>query len=636
MTSVTISTTFTYDNGRDAGGGDYGSYKPKHRCGDESQDIGGCPKGKSGNPNIDAVLDNMAIPEGIKDMLRKLLAMEGEMLPSEANAVNTMQKFQNDHKDKLGLISYDQLKDVASGKTDQINGVKVPDDVKEAAKAYVANNGALFDKVESAVTGKHDSLLSAADADKVDRSQLSRAPTIAGTSPESFMCACANGHISPNEPEEYDAVKTMGKFQKDNDIGLISYDQMKKIASGELTELNGKKIPEDVRDAAKTYVADHGALFDKVESANDGKHDSQLSAGDADKAIKNGSVAVPPMSEKGAVDTIEKFQKDGGPNLISADEMQGIAKGEITKLGGKEVTPEVRAAAQTYMANHGALFDKIEAAMDGKHDSKLGSGDPQKARDKGISLSDRVPGEHKGEHKGRPGGDGPLKIEIDISGKDGKSHYSIDLGGPPSHHGKPGPGEQRSAADTRAVETIEKFQRDGGPGLISYDDLKGIASGDIKKLGGKEVTPEVKAAAQAYVADNGALFDKIESAATGKHDSQLSADDASRAREKDQVGMSDGKAVDTVAALQNDPKAMLEHGMKPGDMLSFDHMKEMADKGTLNGRPVSNDLKMAAEAYVADHGALFDKVESATTGKHDSLLSAGDAKQAHEKNLLGA
>lgn len=636
MTSVTISTTVTYDTDTTGGGnnGNYGNYGQHQPPGDDSQDIGGQGNNKGGNGSVDAVLNNMNIPEGIKDLLRKVLAgSSGENLPSEASAVDTMQKFQNDHKDKLGLISYDQMKDIASGKTDQINGVKVPDDVKEAAKTYVANNGALFDKVESATNGKHDSQLGAGDPDHLDRSQLSQQPTQAGTGPDSFMRACANNHISPNEPEEYDAVKTMGKFQKDNDIKLISYDQMKDIASGKTTELNGKAIPDDVKDAAKAYVANNGALFDKVESATDGKHDSQLSAGDSEQAVKKGIVDVPPMSEKSAVSAMEDFQKNGGPGLVSYDQMKDIASGKISQLGGKDITPEVKAAAQAYVANNGALFDKIESATDGKHDSQLGAGDPEQARNKGISLSDQVPGNNNNLNLGP---NDSLHINIDISGgnQGGNQHYSFDVSGQQPPGGQSPAGGQNSASDTKAVETMEKFQKNGGPGLVSYDQMKDIASGKISELGGKEITPEVKAAAQAYVANNGALFDKMEAATDGKHDSQLGAGDPEQARKKDLVGMSDSKAVDTVDKFQNNPFAMMSVGMAPGSRISADQMQEMAEKGTLNGHKVPSDMKEAAQAYMANNGALFDKIESATDGKHDSQLGGGDAKQARDKGLI--
>jgi len=640
MTSVTISTTVTYDTGSagNGGGGNYGNYQPRQPGADDREDIGGKPRQQGGNGSVDAVLNNMNIPEGIKDLLRKVLASGGgEILPSEASAVDTVQKFQNDNKGKLGLISSDQMRDVVSGKTDSVNGVKVPDNVKQAFETYLANNGALFDKVESATNGKHDGKLSPGDADKVDRSELSRQPTITGTSPDSFMRACANNHISPNDPEDYEAVKTMGKFQKDNDIKLISYDQMKQIASGQLKELNGKPIPEEVRDAAKVYVADHGALFDKIESATDGKHDSQLSAGDADKAVKNGLVNVPPLSEKGAVATMEAFQKEGGPKHVSYDQMLGIASGDITKLGGKEITPEVKAAAQAYVANNGALFDKIEAATDGKHDSRLGAGDPEQARKKGITLSDVAPagnGNNSNSVNVRPGDS--IHIEIDMRGGPGNKPVHDRQDVPVQNPTRQPVGEQKSAAETKAVEVMEKFQNGGGPRLVSYDQMKAIASGEITKLGGKEITPEVKAAAQTYVANNGALFDKMEAATDGKHDSKLGAGDPAQGRKKDLIDMSESKAVDTIAGLQSNPWKMMGYGMKPDSTISFDQLKEMADKGTLNGRPVSGNVKEAAETYVANNGALFDKVESLTNGKHDSQLSVGDARKSRDQDLLNA
>ncbi len=198
------------------------------------------------------------------------------------------------------------------------------------------------------------------------------------------------------------------------------------------------------------------------------------------------------------------------------------------------------------------------------------------------------------------------------------------------------PLEQNAARETKAVEKIEKFQNDGGPKHINIDQMNDIASGKISSLGGKEITPEVKAAAQVYVANNGALFDKMEAATDGKHDSRLGAGDAAQGRKKDLVGMSESKAMDTIANMQNDPASMMLKGIMPGANISFDQMSEMATKGTLNGANVSGEEKQAAQAYVANNGALFDKIESSTDGKHDSMLGRGDPEQARKADRLDA
>lgn len=613
MTSVTItSVSFNADAGTLAGavgGGnhannannanhtnhaDHGNHA-NHSArapADDMRDIGGQRNKQGGNASLNAVLDAMNIPEGIKDLLRKVLSDSSSAnLPSEASAVDTMQKFQNANKDKLREISFDEMKDIASGKRDSIHGVKIPDDVKEAAKTYVANHGALFDKVESATNGKHDSKLGSGDPDHLNSSQLSKQPTTAGTGPDSFMRACANNHISPNEPDEYGAVKAMGKFQKDNDIKLISYDQLKDIASGKTTEINGKAIPDEVKDAAKAYVANNGALFDKVEAATDGKHDSKLGAGDPEQALKKGIVNVSPMSEKTAVGVMEEFQKNGGPKHINIDQMNDIASGKISSMGMKEVTPEVKAAAQAFVANHGALFDKMEAATDGKHDSRLGSGDADQARKKGIVLSDQAPSAnqapnaHQGPNAGQNAQRQPDDALAMLLGSRSKREPQNDdtlqmlLGGQqqgersgPSVDGRPSAGGNANpAGEVKAVETMEKFQNNGGPKHINFDEMKDIASGKIKELGGKDIMPEVKAAAQTYVANHGALFDKMEAATDGKHDSKLGSGDPQQARNRDMVGSSDNKAADPFSSLQQ--------LLSPGSAMSDEEREAAVENG---------------------------------------------------------
>ena len=598
--SVTITNTTTFNDTTTGASGTYvGTLRLNGAESQDSNDICGHGQNKQKGNNLEALLDASGMPESLKMLLRNILGGQpDETLPSQASAVDTMQKYQKDNK--IGLISFDQMNEMATKGT--LNGKAVPENVQDAAKTYVANNGALFDKVESATTGKHDSLLSAADADNVDHSQLSHQPTPSGITPSSFMKGVLDGHISPNKPDDYESVKTMEKYQKDNKIGLISYDQMLEMANK--GTLDGKHVPEEVQDAAKHYTANNGALFDKLESATNGKHDSKLSAGDAEEAVKKGIISAPPLSQAGAMDTMEKYQKDNKIGLISYDQMLEMAKKGT--LNGKEVPPEVQQAAKTYVANNGALFDKIEAATDGKHDSKLGAGDPEKAREKGIAPTDYT-------SRGNHGSDTPVN-----------GTYSPERPNQPRNTN--GGGQDAPVANNKAVETMESYQRANKIDLISFDQMKEMATKGTRD--GKPVPPAVQDAAKTYVANNGALFDKVESATNGKHDSKLSAGDAVQARDKGIVQMSDAKAVDTIHKLQSSP-------MGPG-LISYDQMKEMADKGTLGGLPVSEDLRSAAKTYMANNAALFKKVESATNGEHDNKLSAGDAIQARDQGLVRA
>ncbi|MFS2140689.1 hypothetical protein, partial [Duganella sp. Dugasp56] len=304
-------------------------------------------------------LNSLPIPDSVKDMIRTNMGLTGGgNQPSESGAAKTINDFQKNNN--IGLLSSSQMKQMAD--TGYLTGkdgktVQVPPDVQAAAKVFMANDAAFFKKMESATNGKHDGQLGQGDYGNAVKdgtiqanggSNGNNGPT--GIPKDSFMSAVMNGHVSPNRPSEYGAAKTINDFQKEHNIGLLSDTQMKQMAdTGYLTGKDGKtiQVPPEVQDAAKTYMANDAALFKKLESATDGKHDGQLGQGDFNHAVSDGSIAPnygtngtptpggqPPVtgsgntgntnlpSDSSAVNTIKNFQNDKNTGMLSDTQMK--------------------------------------------------------------------------------------------------------------------------------------------------------------------------------------------------------------------------------------------------------------------------------------------------------------------------
>jgi hypothetical protein len=287
--------------------------------------------------------------------------------------------------------------------------------VQQAAKTYMANDGELFKKIESATNGQHDGLLATWDADAAVKDGSVSAnggpngtPTPGGQPP-----VATTGSGNTNLPSDSSAVNTIKNFQNDKNTGMLSDTQMKQMAdTGYLTGKDGKtiQVPPEVQQAAKTYMANDGELFKKIESATNGKHDGLLATWDADAAVMDGSVSAnggpngtptpggqPPVttgtgntnlpSDSSAVGTIKNFQNDKATGMLSDTQMKQMADtGYLTGKDGKtiQVPPEVQQAAKAYMANDAELFKKIESATNGQHDGLLATWDADAARKDGT------------------------------------------------------------------------------------------------------------------------------------------------------------------------------------------------------------------------------------------------------------
>jgi len=529
-TITTTTTTTTYTSNEPLFGG---TIRPRGGDGgSELHDISHGPHGvQGGKESLSDAIDDMAVPSWIKAFAKNILGVGDEgNLPSESGAAKTINNFQKEHD--IGLLSVEQMQKMAEtgyctgkdGKTFQ-----VPEEVQLAAQKMMDNNGELFKKLESATDGKHDGKLGQGDyGNAIKDGTISKnggedsgGTNIRGLSPADFMNAIMNGNIATTRPSEYGAAKTINDFQKEQDIGLLSVENLKMMAeTGYCKDKNGNtvQVPEEVQGAAQRMMENNGELFKKLESATDGKHDGKLGQGDFGEALKDGSIGkdngkesftlsfdspqktqwggqtdgLP--SDSSAAKTINDFQKDKDIGLLSVENLKMMAEtGYARDKNGNtvQVPEDVQLAAQKMMDNNGELFKKLESATDGKHDGKLGQGDYNEA----IK-------------------DGTISKDTGTRGAPAPDNTPISTGGLPT--------------GSDAAKTINEFQKDKDIGLLSVENLKMMAeTGYAKDKNGNtvQVPEEVQAAAQKLMDNNGELFKKLEASTDGKHDGKLGQGD---------------------------------------------------------------------------------------------------------------
>lgn len=348
-----------------------------------------------------------------EDFLRAIMGGDiSSNRPSEYGAAKTINDFQKEHDIKL--LSISQLQEMAeTGYCKDKDGkfIQVPEEVQDAARAMLANNGELFKKLECATDGKHDGQLGMGDFDEALKDgTISKGSRSQGPRDPGFDWEPESGF--DNLPSRADAAKTIRDFQKQNDISLLGIDQVQQMAeTGYYTDKNGKthQVPEEVQQAAQKMLANNGELFKQLESATNGKHDGKLSQGDYTEAVKDGTIeargndfpgrryirmpddATPAAGEQtsasSAARTMKDFQKDHDIRYLNIDQVnQMAATGYFTGKDGKtiQVPEEVQQAAQRMLANGSELFKALESATNGEHDGQLSMGDYRNAAKDGT------------------------------------------------------------------------------------------------------------------------------------------------------------------------------------------------------------------------------------------------------------
>ena len=571
----------------------------------------------------------------------------GGNLPSEASSAKTIRDFQS--QNNIGLLSIEQVRQMAdsgyiTGKDGKMT--PVPPEVQMASQRMLANNAELFRKLEAAVTGKHDGLLSVADHQKSsDEGKLSNAQNPRGLSAEDYFNSLAKGTLT--RPSEYGAAKSIADFQKKEGIDLLTVEQLSMIAdTGYFTDKSGKRVPvsEEVQGAAKRMMDNGGELFKKLERAVTGSQDGMLSTMDFDKSLARGTVTqdagiepLPPYgngntgganggygndganggnysytvttvtteetdssdaasqlpTDQSAAGTLKKFQQDQGMGLMTKDQISQMAEtGTITRDGKTVKVPdEVRLAALKAMENGGALFAKLDNASGGAADGQ-------------ISLQD----------------------------------YGNAF--------KTGAGEQAKPnlpPLKDAAEAVGKFHETLGKKELTLEDVQKLARGEeIKDAKGNPVAvPEnVKLAAQKLLENGAEGFMKLDSGQNGDHDGKIGMKDYAAAAKKgtleksepdDKTMPSDDNAAAALLAFMKD---------KATSGLSKDQVKQMAETGylTQDGKTsrVPPEVQRAAEKSMENDGALFGKIEQAADGSRNGHVNIDDIDRARMSGRVGA
>ena len=372
----------------------------------------------------------------------------GDLLsnPQAQNAGKSVTDFMKDNN--IDLLSKEQMQELAEkGKVTLGDGTVIigSDDLKASAQKLMENGGALFDELEAGNTGQKDGLLGQLDFDK----------------------AMQNG-FGEGLSSAADATQSIYKFIAGNNIDKLTKDQMQEIANtGKCTLPNGQVItvPPDVQQAARKLMDNGGALFDQIESADDGKKDGILGARDGFvAAIKKGLIPLPSADD--AASGVQDFLKRNNIDLLSKDQIKELAEtGQVT-VNGKVIKgdPKDQLAAMKLMENNGALFDQLEAANTGQKDGLLGQSDFPASVKKGMLNDVR--------------------------------ETNNDLPAP-----------------ALAFKLIDDFLGKNNISLLNKDQVKEMAeTGHLKLPDGKiiDVSPQEQQAARRLMEDNYALFDVLE------------------------------------------------------------------------------------------------------------------------------
>jgi DNA replication initiation complex subunit (GINS family) len=481
------------------------------------------------------------------------------------------------------------------------------------------------------------------------------------------------GDAGSNLPSSADAAKTLRDFQKQNDIGLLSSEQVQQMAdTGYCKMPNGdeKLVPPEIQAAAQKMMANNGELFKKLETAIRPEHDGLLSAADYDAALKDGSIGKPGTpdaptervldmaaflkfvmdgtissnrpTEYNAAKTIQGFQQDNDIKHLNIDQVKQMADTGYCTLGnGKtiQVPPEVQAAAQKMTDNNAELFKKLETAIRKEADGLLSTQDVDQAAKDGLLKNSNDSTVQQSDNDAQTVDEFLQQLANDLRARgelDDQGNL-IPQNNLPANNGSTAPATApnntapANGADTGpatksevgALDTMSAFHENVlGDEMLSRDKVKQMAeTGKLTKDNGVtiDVPKDVQESAKTMMANNGALFDKLEVAHNGKKDGLVSMADYKPAR-----AQAVNEAVNTMVAFQ---KSELK-----GDFLTEANMKEIAETGHLTKNDGSKvevpaPVLAAAKAYMDNDGKMFKDAESWQDNKHDNKLSVKDSEK---------
>lgn len=168
---------------------------------------------------------------------------------------------------------------------------------------------------------------------------------------------------------ELRASKVIEDFTRANGNPVLSRQQLESIADkGELMLPGGRLIQAspELKDAAKTALANDASLYKRLETARVSGEDNKLGV----KDFGAGWRAV----VRDSLETFKTFQKNVlGSEILSKDQVKDTAEnGHVRTSKGEFTVPDdVRRAAMNMMENDGWLFEQAEASSHGPGDDGI-------------------------------------------------------------------------------------------------------------------------------------------------------------------------------------------------------------------------------------------------------------------------
>ena len=327
-----------------------------------------------------------------------------------------------------------------------------------------------------------------------------------GIAVNDFLKLVMHGTLSPNRPNEYNAVKAINEFMKQWDLDSLNLQQLRELTTGTF-KLPGSRqdidVPEDVMEAAQNMLENGGVLFNKIKTDVPACDDTQGDDGGG-------------MSLHDASKFLSDFCKKHGV-MLNKEQIALMAQtGEFKKPDGTPVpvSKDERAAASKML--EGNNFTAIESALTKHVDGWLGEHDHGAAET--ASLLDNDEGYFSGDDDSGRRGNG-------AGNGRGSTTITIDIGGGPGATGGAGTSTSGGMSLQDASKFLSDFCKTHGVMLNKEQIALMAQTGEFKKPDGTiiNVGSEGKAAASKMLEGNN--FTAIESALTKQVDGWLSGYD---------------------------------------------------------------------------------------------------------------
>jgi hypothetical protein len=278
---------------------------------------------------------------------------------TEQKSASIMKNFMNANSG--GGLTRSQMQSIAD--TGEFNGEPVSGSVRKAAQKMMDNGGELFDKLDSSnKPWEKDGFVANSDIDVAQQNN-----TLKG-SPIQQLADALKQLFTPPMTEQ-NAADTIKQYMQNNGDGLTK-DQVAELAQGYIVK-NGQPTRVDdknVQQAAQKLMANGGALFDKLESANKPwEKDGFLAIVDVNVATQNDELSKGglsdllskifsrPMSDRKAANILGNFAQTQSNGGLNEAQLNQLAQGFFVKNGEPmRVDKDVKDAASKLLSDEGS------------------------------------------------------------------------------------------------------------------------------------------------------------------------------------------------------------------------------------------------------------------------------------------